>query len=267
MLRVVTVKDAKKDHTFEEIGAFRYKLFYEIRNWRSGLEVYETGIRDSNGKRLLAEQDEFDKLNETVYVVSYNHNKIVNGITRFQSTEYPYMLQKDCFKNYPGFINKKLPVSPHVWEASRTGFDPNADKAEQNRIVKELVTAFFEFGIKNNITHMLGTMSKMVIYALFHKAGCTGCAGQESKPDDDVSYLGNYVNMPDSISGAIDKQTTAAMLRISGDAYKRVMETSGTSTDLLYTIAGDKILPKIQVLPEIPNINEKIIRLNKITMR
>lgn len=258
MLRVVTVKDAKKDDTFEKVGAFRYNIFHEIKNWRAGLDVYKTSLVDNYGKPVLAEKDEFDK-NETVYVISYNNDEIINGITRFQSTQYPYMLQKDCFINFPNFINEKLPVSPHVWEATRTGFDTSqTSKEEQIRIRKELITAFFEFGLKNNIKEMLGTMSKMVIYALFHKAGCTGCDGRESKPYDDVSYLGEYVNMQDPVSGAIDKNAVAARLQISESAYKRVMKTSGTSENLLYTLNGDKTFPNIQVLSKIQYKKEVI---------
>lgn len=265
MLRVVTVEDAKKDDTFEKVGAFRYKCFYDIRNWRSGLNVYKTKILGNDGKPALAEKDEFDT-NEMIYVISYNNDEIVNGITRFQSTQHPYMLQKDCFKNYPDFINKKLPVSPNIWEATRTGFgiSNQTSNEELDRIKKELITAFFEIGLKNNVKEILGTMSKAVIYMLFGKAGCTGCDGRESKPGDDVSYLGNYVNMKDSLSGSIDKSTIAARLQISETAYKRIMQTSGTSENLLYTISGNKTFPGIQVLPKIPYTKEDVIKLQNL---
>lgn len=259
MMRVVTVKDAMKDKTFEEVGAFRYKLFCKTRNWKSGLEIYETSISnpDDKGKLLLAERDEFDDLKETIYFISYNINQKINGIVRFQSTEYPYMLQKDCFKKIPGFINEELPVSPSVWEGSRTGFDPNLNTEEQLRVTGEIVTSYFEFGLKNNINFIIGTMSTTVIYLLFGRSGCT----VKGDKNDDMRYMGFPINMVDPLSGAVDKNAVAAKLRISENAYLRVMEKRGTSKNLLYTLSGDKTFPNIQVLPKIPYKNERINEL------
>ena len=258
-MRVVTVKDAMKDKTFEEVGAFRYKLFCKTRNWRSGLEIYETGIPepDNKGKLLLAERDEFDSLNETIYFISYNINQKIDGIVRFQSTEYPYMLQKDCFRNIPGFINEKLPVSSLVWEASRTGFDPDLDKEKQLCVTGEIVTSYFEFCLKNNIDFVVGTMSMAVIYLLFGRSGCT----IKGDNNDDMHYMGSPVNMKDPVSGAVDKNSVAAKLRISEGAYARVRETRGTPKNLLYTLVGDKTFSKIPVLSRIPYKNEKISEL------
>ncbi|MCL2538162.1 MAG: hypothetical protein FWE52_01675 [Alphaproteobacteria bacterium] len=256
MMRVVAVKDALKDKTFEEVGAFRHKLFCEKRNWKTGLEIYQTGISDPDkpGKLLLAERDEFDSLNEAVYFISYNINQKIDGIVRFQSTEYPYMLQKDFFKNIPGFINGELPVSPRVWEASRTGCDPDMNKEQQFRVTGNLVTAYFEFSIKNNIHSVLGSVNLAMIYLFFGKSGCT----IKGNNNDDVQHMGAVVNILDPLSGSVDKNSVAARLRISPDAYARVMKARGTSKNTLYTLAGDKIFPGIQVLSRIPHKDEKI---------
>jgi N-acyl-L-homoserine lactone synthetase len=240
-----------RDKTFEQVGAFRYKLFCETRNWKSGLDIYETDIQDTRarGKFLLAERDEFDASDETVYLISYDSRQKIDGIARLQSTEYPYMLQKDCFKNIPGFINEPLPCSASVWEATRTGFDPGLDKESQRRITGKIATSYFEFCLKNKIDFVIGTMSLIIIHILFGKSGCTIKGGAK----DDMQYMGTPVNMQDAISGAIDKNAVAAKLRISTDAYIRVRATRGTSENILYTLMQDRPFPGIQRLSKIPH--------------
>ena len=260
MFRLVTFKDAIKNDSFTEFGVCRYK-FCEKLNWKQGLYFYETTL---NGKKVSCEKDKYDMSDDKnpgpFYAVSYDELGI-SAFTRFQSTEYDYMLQE--FKNiYPRLVDFELPSSSDALEATRTIIcnDKPAVVREIIRTKRELVIAFFEIGLQLNVNRIFGTMAEDIVNTLFRRAGCTS---------DDICYTVKPMDIYDSLSNVVCKNNVAGWINISEDGYKRVIEKNnnlitkyGIDGSLLYILESDK---NTQEKFPLITVSSEIVRGNNLS--
>lgn len=113
------------------------------------------------------EYDQYDTP-ATTYLVHIGKNGQVNGSVRALPTDRPYMI-KDI---WPEIVQTRpLPQSLSVWEASRFCVSKHLPREERMRIKNELVLAFLEFGLLNDIREMVGIMPPKLWQSVFINAG------------------------------------------------------------------------------------------------
>ncbi len=120
------------------------------------------------------EYDQYDTPAAT-YLVWQDITGIARGSVRVVPTDRPYML-KDL---WPDMVEKcPLPQSLSVWEATRFCVDKSLPKDLRQRIKHELVCAFLEFGLKNDVKQMIGVMPPKLWDSVFIKSGWDILRGQ-----------------------------------------------------------------------------------------
>lgn len=120
---------------------------------------------------------EFDQYDTPAahYLVWRDEAEVVRGVTRFGSTERPYMI-KD---HWPDMVSRgPLPETHDVWEATRFGIDRSLEPAVRKRVVAEMVCAYLEFGLRMGFKWVLGATPTLIWRAVFIRNGW------------DVDYLG-----------------------------------------------------------------------------
>src|SRR5262249_24491131 len=132
----------------------RYKMFVDAQYW--------------NLSRFQGmEYDQYDTPAAT-YLVWLDSEGQVRGSVRTIPTGRPYMI-KDM---WPEMIEgRSLPQSLSVWEATRFCIDDTLPAEMRRRIKHELVLAFLEFGLKNDIREMIGIMPPRLWENVFVKSG------------------------------------------------------------------------------------------------
>ena len=104
----------------------------------------------------------------TTYLAWRDTHNIVRGCTRLFSTVRPYMIEE----LWPQAIHEvKLPKSPSVWECSRFCIDKFQPVETRRRIHGELLCAFHEYGLQENIDWMIGVMTPRIWKAVFIRVG------------------------------------------------------------------------------------------------
>lgn len=132
----------------------RYREFIERQGW---------DIPSING----LEYDQYDTP-ATVYFVWRDEDNIVRGVARLNPTDRPYML-KDI---WPHFVTEiELPDTSKVWEGTRFAIDHNLDSKLRRRILGELVCAYHEYCLKNNIKQVIGLMPVFIFKRVFIRSG------------------------------------------------------------------------------------------------
>jgi len=237
MIQVISYVDALTNQYYSTIGNFRYNTFYENAGWRDGLN-----IREIRGK--LIEEDEFDNLN-TLYLLSHSSvNNNITGVTRFNPTTSPYMLEKFNHLVEQDLTYSPLPKLMNTWEATRTGFSSDLSNTEKITTSNEMVKAFFELSIALDAENVVGMMRTATIRFLFGRAGCLiDCE------NGDMEYLGDAFDYPDPITNQIDKSMVAANLKITPEGLNRVSEKTGLLEPILYTNCENEHTREL--LPEI----------------
>ena len=113
------------------------------------------------------EYDQYDTP-ATTYLVHIDKAGRVSGSVRAIPTDRPYMI-KDI---WPELIEKRpLPQSLSVWEATRFCVSKHLPREEKTRVKNELVLAFLEFGLLNDIREMVGIMPPKLWNSVFVNAG------------------------------------------------------------------------------------------------
>lgn len=113
------------------------------------------------------EYDQYDTP-ATTYLVHIDRAGRVNGSVRAIPTDRPYMI-KDI---WPELIKERpLPQSLSVWEATRFCVAKHLPREEKTRVKNELVLAFLEFGLLNDIREMVGIMPPKLWNSVFVNAG------------------------------------------------------------------------------------------------
>lgn len=162
------------------------------------------------------EYDQYDTPAAT-YLVWMDENAVVRGSVRACPTDRPYMI-KDL---WPSMVTKReLPASNSVWEATRFCIDRKVDAATRLRIKHELVLAFLEFGLQNDIREMIGIMPLKLWESCFISSGW------------DIEYLGEETRTGESIS-------IAGLMPISLKTLHNVRNTVGIATSVLFNFPND----------------------------
>jgi N-acyl-L-homoserine lactone synthetase len=177
----------------------RYQMLVDAQYW----EV---------GRFQGMEYDQYDTPAAT-YLVWQDKDGIVRGSVRTVPTDRPYML-KDL---WPEIVQKiPLPQSLSTWEATRFCVDRTLPKELRQRVKHELVCAFLEFGLKNDIRQMIGVMPPKLWKSCFTESGW------------DIDFLG-----PETQAGT--DIIIAGLMPISLDMLRKVRETTGVSHPVLLT--------------------------------
>ena len=159
------------------------------------------------------EYDQYDTPAAT-YLVWQDEHGVVRGSVRTVPTDRPYML-KDL---WPDIVEKiPLPQSLSVWEATRFCVDRDLPKEVRQRVKHELVCAFLEFGLKNDIRQMIGVMPRKLWESCFIQSGW------------DIEFLG-----PEKQVDATDI-IIAGLMPISLSILQKVRATTGITGPVLLT--------------------------------
>jgi N-acyl-L-homoserine lactone synthetase len=134
--------------------ALRYRAFVERMGWP---------VPHWKGM----EYDRYDNLS-TVYLVWRDAGGLARGTCRLAPTDRPYML-KDLWPHIVTDI--PLPQSPYVFEASRLCVDHFLPASQRRRILSELVCAYQQIGLLNEIDFMVGVMPPNIWQHVFSKSG------------------------------------------------------------------------------------------------
>ena len=127
----------------QELYHFRYRVFVQHAGWK--LACHQQ-----------LERDQFDT-ERAVHLVSRAANGRIAGLLRLLPSTSPYMIEclwADLLGPYPA------PRSPHIWEVTRLGTDPDLGLRERGQTVAELVAACLEYGLDHGIREMLAVMSE-----------------------------------------------------------------------------------------------------------
>lgn len=176
----------------------RYKLLVDGQYWNlSRFQGMEYDQYDTPASTYLVWQD--DKGN-------------VRGSVRVVPTDRPYMI-RDI---WPELIeNCPLPESLSVWEATRFCVDSALPREQRQRIKHELVLAFLEFGLKNDIREMIGIMPPKLWQSVFVKSGW------------DIAYLGPQKDL------GKDGLIIAGSMPVSLAILEKVRQTTGITEPVL----------------------------------
>jgi acyl homoserine lactone synthase len=157
------------------------------------------------------EYDQYDTLAAS-YLCWQDSCGTVRGSVRVVPTDRPYMI-KDL---WPELIeNRPLPDSLSVWEATRFCIDSSVSPELRRRIKHELVLAFIEFGLRNDIREMVGIMPPKLWQNVFVKSGW------------DISYLGREKDL------GKDGIIVAGLMPISLAVLEKVRAVTGISQPVL----------------------------------
>lgn len=113
------------------------------------------------------EYDQYDTP-ASAYLVWMDDAGEVRGSVRVVPTDRPYMI-KDIWPEL--IVTKQLPNSLSVWEATRFCVDRTLSREQRTRVKNELVLAFLEFGLKNDVREMVGIMPPKLWESVFVNAG------------------------------------------------------------------------------------------------
>ncbi len=157
------------------------------------------------------EYDQYDTP-ATTYLVWQDADGVARGCARIVPTDRPYMI-KDI---WPDLIEgRPLPQSLSVWEATRFCVDGTLPYEQRQRIKHELVLGFLEFGLKNDVKEMVGTMPVKLWESVFIKSGWG------------ISYLGKEKELEK------DGTIIAGLMPISLEVLENVRMTTGVKSPVL----------------------------------
>jgi len=177
----------------------RYQMLIDAQYW----EV---------GRFQGMEYDQYDTPAAT-YLVWQDRQGTVRGSVRTVPTDRPYML-KDL---WPDMVETcPLPQSLSVWEATRFCVDRSLPEEMRRQVKHELVCAFLEFGLKNDIRQMIGVMPPKLWQSVFINAGW------------DIEFVGK--------EKTLEKDTIiAGLMPISLAVLEKVRKTTGIKHPVLLT--------------------------------
>jgi acyl homoserine lactone synthase len=186
----------------------RYRMLVDAQYW----EV---------GRFQGMEYDQYDTPAAT-YLVWLDSQGAVRGSVRVVPTDRPYML-RDL---WPDMVEKcPLPQSLSVWEATRFCVDRTLPAELRKQVKHELVCAFLEFGLKNDIQQMIGVMPPKLWRSCFIDSGW------------DIEFLGKEKPVDNDV-------IVAGLMPVSLAVLAKVRKTTGISHPVLLTAPGNDDLPQ-----------------------
>ena len=111
------------------------------------------------------EYDQYDNP-ATTYLVWRDNQMIVRAVSRLYPTDRPFMLQ-ECFSHMVSY--HEMPSGSDVLEGSRFCIDKNMAVDLRQRILQELLIAYFDYALSNNITRIIGVMYPIYWKNIFEK--------------------------------------------------------------------------------------------------
>jgi len=148
----------------------------------------------------------------TTYLAWRDEAGVVRGCCRLFPTTRPYMIEElwpNTLEGHP------LPKADDIWEASRFCIDKYLPAETRRKIHGELLCAFQEFGLQNEIDWMIGVMTPPLWRAVFINAGWP------------IEFLGGALEL-----GPREKILTGKM-KISGRILKSVQDKFSINTPVL----------------------------------
>lgn len=113
------------------------------------------------------EYDQYDNP-AAKYLIWRDESGKVGGVSRLYPTDRPYML-KDVFSYLAP--NTLLPCNPHILEGSRFCVDKSLPVEVRQRVCRELIISYLEYGLKNQIEEFIGVMLPIYWRNLFTGIG------------------------------------------------------------------------------------------------
>ncbi len=132
----------------------RYRTIIERQHW--SVPHYEH-----------MEYDQYDNPAAT-YLIWRDNMGEARGVTRLYPTDRPFMLQ-ECFSHMVTY--GAMPSGFNVLEGSRFCIDHTVGSKQRERVARELVLAYLEFGLDHDITCIIGLMYPIYWHNLFTKVG------------------------------------------------------------------------------------------------
>lgn len=146
-----------------------------ISNFRLRYRMIVEGQYWDVGRFQGMEYDQYDTP-AAAHLVWADDKGAVRGSLRVAPTDRPYMI-RDL---WPDMVAAgPLPHSLSVWEASRFCVDHALPSPLRHRVKQELVCALLEFGLKNDVSEMIGVMPDKFWKSCFISNGW------------DIEYLGS----------------------------------------------------------------------------
>lgn len=177
----------------------RYRVFIERQGW------------DLPSYRGM-EYDQYDNP-ATTYLIWRDENGEARGVSRLYPTDRPYMLRD----TWPDLVTDiALPSSLDVWEGTRFGIDREIQPDVRRQIVGEMVCAYLEFCLQQQIRQIIGVMPTLIWRAIFVRSGWP------------VDYIGE----PRKMNG--DK-VAAGTMTVSHEALANVRKKTGNHKSVLRT--------------------------------
>ena len=179
----------------------RYRSFVDRQDW---------SLSEFNGM----EYDQYDTP-ATTYLVWQDQDQEVRGMSRLLPTDRPYML-KDL---WPDSVQKiDMPHSLHIWEGSRFCIDKKLPRRLRQKITSEIVCAYLEYGLQNNIESIIGIMPPLIWKSVFMNAGW------------DVEFLGTE----EHYGGG--RKNIAGQMYVTQDALDSVRRTTNIQHPVLVSV-------------------------------
>ncbi len=131
---------------------------------------YRTIIERQSWSVPQYERMEYDQYDNpaTTYLVWRDEAGEARGVSRLYPTDRPFMLQEH-FSHM--VTNESLSCGADVLEGSRFCIDHTLESKQRERVARELILAYLEFGLDHSIARIIGLMYPIYWRNLFIKAG------------------------------------------------------------------------------------------------
>lgn len=197
MLYAINIENA---HEYGDALAQLYKLRFRQFKARQSYDV--PAYKDM-------EYDQYDTL-ATVNLVWIDEDGLVRGCSRLNPTDRPYML-KDL---WPEMADDTLPEASTIWEGTRICIDKSLPGALRERVKREIVMGYMEFGLANGIDKYIGVMMNFIWRRVFIQSGW------------EPTYLGGE-RLIDGL------KTRAGMIQVSPKIHQILKEKTDTHYKVL----------------------------------
>ncbi len=200
VIQCVTLENSHYFHSNLILGQhrLRYQSIIKRQNW----EV--PSINEM-------EYDQYDNPAAT-YLVWRDSDYVVKGVSRLYPTDRPFMLQE----HFSHMLEEgAMPTGKDVLEGSRFCIDKSLSPEMRVRVARELVCAYYEYGLDHNISKIIGIMYPIYWRNLFIQNGV------------DVSWLGSANQTPDG------KKSRPGSFEISHEILKVLREKTGISESVI----------------------------------
>lgn len=151
--------DYKNMHLHGSLLLSQHKLRY-----RSFIERQSYDVFNYEG----LEYDQYDNPSAKYIVYKSTKSQAV-GVCRFTPVSHRSMLQDlfpEMVKDHGIFLKND------VWEGTRFCVDKSLSPEMREKVIRDLVNAYFVFGFRNKVSSIIGIMPSYILRQVFRKNGC-----------------------------------------------------------------------------------------------